>query len=164
MGVFIFILIIAALVGGIIWNHKNRAAALAGLEFSMPEEPPVVAAAIGSLYCRGAKAQMQRMFSRISVQERGSTGFVFDMKFGDKGEIEVHPENSGSKVRVSASSLYIGGKPIKYLGTGYWAFGRVVSNAMLRAVGYAPNAARMKRFQLNLEQAIARQIGRQVGA
>lgn len=162
MTTLVVILVIAALVGGVIWNHRNKSTAAEGVEFHLPEPPQEVAAAITALYCRGAKAGLRSVVSRISVTPIGPTGFNFGTKIGDQGQIEVHPgSGSGSVVRASTSTLYIGSHPSGHFKTGLMAISAAITNALFRMLGIAPYAAKMKRFQSGLEQRVARQIGRQ---
>lgn len=165
MTAFVVLLIIAAFVGGVFWNHRNKTAAGQGVEFHLPEPPQEVTAAITALYCRGAKAGLRSVVSRITVMPVGQGGFTFGTKIGDQGQIEVHPGNgSGSVVRASTSSLYIGSHPMSHYRTGFLAIGAAITNALYRALGVAPYAAKMKRFQNGLEGRVARQVGRQVGS
>lgn len=162
MATLVVLLLIAAIVGGVFWNHRNKASAAEGIEFHLPEPPHEVAAAITALYCRGAKAGLRSAFSRIFVTQLAPTGFTFATKIGDEGQIEVHPgPDAGSVVRASTSTLYIGSHPKGHFKTGFLAIGAVIANAVCRMLGLAPYAAKMKRFQKGLEQRVARQIGRQ---
>jgi hypothetical protein len=165
MATFVVLLIIAAIVGGVLWNHRNKSVAAEGVEFRLPHAPQEVAAAIAALYCRGVKAGLRSVVSRISVTPMGPTGFNFGTKIGDKGQIEVHPGlGSGSIVRASTSALYIGSHPSSHFGTGIWALSSAISNALCRLLGIAPYAAKMKRFQSGLENRVTRQITKQAAA
>jgi hypothetical protein len=165
MTIFVILLIIAAMVGGVVLNHRNKSTAAQGVEFHLPEPPQEVATAIAALYCQGAKAGLRSVVSRISVTRVGQTGFNFSTKIGDEGQIEVHPgSGSGSVVRASTSSLYVGSHPMSHYRNGSLAIGAAITNALYRMLGIAPYAAKMKRFQNGLEGKVARQVGRQVGS
>jgi hypothetical protein len=164
MGTFVFILVLAAIVGAVVWNHRNKSAAADGVEFAVPEPPQAVAAAIASLYCQGARAVVKKAFSRISVTQVSAGGFVFGTKLGDEGQIEVHPgQGGGSIVRASTSTLYIGSSYRPRFGTTLMIIAAAITNMLFLMLRLAPFAARMKRFQCGLEHRIARQVGRQVG-
>lgn len=161
MTTLVVLLVIAALVGGVILNHRNKSAAAEGVEFHLPEPPHEVAAAITALYCRGAKAGLRKVVSRVSVTPMGPTGFNFGTKIGDEGQIEVHPgSGNGSVVRASTSLLYVGSHPSSHFRTGLMAVSAAITNALFRMLGIAPYAAKMKRFQSGLETRVARQLGR----
>jgi hypothetical protein len=165
MGTLVVLLIIAALVGGVVWNHRNKAAALSGVEFHLPDPPQAVAAAIAALHCQGAKAMVRGAFSRVSVRPAGPGGFVFGTKWGDEGQIEVHPGADGSSVvRASASSLYIGSNRRQGDGSGMFALATAISHMLCVTMRIAPYAANMKRFQRGLEDRISRQVGRQLSS
>lgn len=165
MGTLVVLLIIAALVGCVVWNHRNKSAAFGGVEFQLPEPPPTVAAAISALYCQGAKAKMRGAFTRVTVSPMGAGGFVFGTKMGDRGEIEIHPGAGGSSVvRAAASSLHIGSGRRPSDGEGMWAFATAISHLIFVVLRVAPFAASMKRFERGLEGRIARQVGRQLSS
>jgi hypothetical protein len=165
MGTLVVLLIIAALVGGVVWNHRNKATALGGIEFHLPEPPPAVAAAISALYCQGAKAKVRGAFSRISVRPMGAGGFTFGTKMGDRGQIEVHPgTGGGSVVRASASELYIGSGRRQGNGDGMFALATAITHMLFVMLRIAPFAANMKRFQHGLEGRLSRQAGRQLNS
>jgi hypothetical protein len=165
MGTMVVLLIFAALVGGVVWNHRNKSAALSGVEFQLPEPPPAVAAAISALYCQGAKAKVRGALTKVSVSPMGAGGFVFGTKMGDHGEIEVHPGTAGgSVVRASTSSLHIGGGRRPSDGEGMFAAATAISHLICVVLRIGPYAANMKRFQRGLEGRISRQVGRQLSS
>ena len=67
MGILITILIIAALVGGIWWNHQNAKKAMEGVSFVVPYPPSAVAAAIDRAHNQGAMAALRGTFGGVSV-------------------------------------------------------------------------------------------------
>jgi hypothetical protein len=163
MGTLVVLLLVAALVGGVAWNHRNKAAALEGVEFHLPDPPHAVTAAITALYCQGARAAVKNAFSRISVTSVGAGGFNFDTKKGDRGQIEVHPHGAGSIVRARASSLYLGGTRDPASASGMMALSVAIVHMACVLLRVSPYAANMKRFQRGLEHRITKQAGRQIG-
>jgi hypothetical protein len=163
MGTVIALLVIAALVGGVIWNHRNKAAAFEGVEFELPEPPAAVSATISALYCDGAKAVLKRALSRITVSPVGLGGFNFGTKLGDQGQIEVHPSGSGSRVRVQTSELYIGSGHHR-METGIKALSYAIVHLMCLMLRLAPYAANMKRFQRGLERKLVKKAARQISS
>jgi len=161
MGTVIALLVVAALVGGVIWNHRNKSAAFEGVEFQLSEPPSAVAAAITALYCSGARAVVKRVFSRVTVIPVGAGGFTFGTKLGDQGQIEVHPSGSGSRVRVQTSELYIGSGHHR-TETGIKALSYAIVHLMFLMLRVAPYAANMKRFQRGLEHKLVKQTSRQI--
>lgn len=163
MGALVVILLIAALVGGVVWNHRNKAAALEGVEFHLPDPPQAVTAAITALYCQGVRAVAKSAFSRVSVTPVGPGGFNFSTKKGDQGQIEVHPHGAGSIVRARTSLLYLGGTRDPASSSGMMALGAAITHLACVALRVSPYAANMKRFQGGLEHRIVKQAGRQIG-
>jgi hypothetical protein len=164
MGTVIAILVVAALVGGVIWNHRNKSAAFAGVEFHLAEPPAAVAAAITALYCHSTKAVVKSMFSRISVTPVGPDGFNFGTKRGDEGQIEIHPAGNGTVVRAGTSELYIGSSHNPGNASGIKALSYAITHLICVMLRIAPYAANMKRFQRGLEHRTAKQISRRISS
>ncbi|MCT2588275.1 hypothetical protein [Actinophytocola gossypii] len=162
MEAVIVLLVVAAVVGGVIWNHRNKSAAFEGVEFRISEPPAAVAAAVAALYCRGAKAVVKSAFSRISVTPVGAGGFTFGTKRGDEGQIEIHPNGSGSIVRASTSELYIGSTHNPREASGIKALSYAITHLIFLMLRLAPYAANMKRFQRGLEHKLQKQVSRQI--
>lgn len=164
MGMVIAILIVAALVGGVFWNHRNKAAAFDGVEFHLAEPPETVAAAITALYGPSTKAAVKSLFSRVSVTPVGAGGFNFGTKRGDKGQIEIHPAGGGSVVRASTSELCIGSSHNPRTASGIKALSYAITHLICVMLRIAPYAVNMKRFQRGLEHKTAKQISRRISS
>lgn len=161
MGSLIGALLIAALIGGVVWNHRNKAEAMEGVEFETPEPPAVVIGAISALHIGGTKAAVKSFFTGVKVVPSASQAFRFDTKIGDMGEIAVLPNGNGSVVKAYTTELYIGTHPKTHSRRGgYWGFASVMAHRIYLVLGIAPNAAKLKRFQHGLDIRIARHLGR----
>lgn len=161
MGSLIGVLVIAALIGAVVWNHSNKAKAMEGVEFETPEPPAIVIDAISALHIGGAKAAVKSFLSGVKVVPSASQAFRFDTKIGDRGEISVLPQGRGSLVRAYTTELYIGTHPRTHSRSGgYWGFASVMAHRINLLLGIAPSAAKLKRFQGGLEIRIARHLGR----
>ncbi|GAA1567723.1 hypothetical protein GCM10009789_21440 [Kribbella sancticallisti] len=159
------IAVVAAVVGGVLWNHRTKAAAFAGVGFEVPLPPGQVVAVISAVYCQGAKAAVRNTFSGVSVRREGPAEFVFETRLGDTGEIRITAaDEAGSTVEAEATSLYIGGVLLFESGSPIWQLSKNLTHLIYRMLGLAPYAARMKRFQYALERKVTHQIHRQIQA
>ena len=158
METFIVILVAAAIIGAVVWNKRNAAAAMDGVEFHVPASPNEVAAAIYGTCNVGAGAKLRSLVSGIRLSGAGN-GFVFESKIGDVGRIELSPDGGGTTVQAATEELYVGSHPSTHSrGRGYWAFASAMTHRIYRMLGITPGAAKMKRFQLGLEGRIATQL------
>ena len=155
MGTFIFLLIIAALVGGVFWNHRSAASAREGVSFVVPHPPAAVAAAIDRGHNKGAVAAIRSGFGGVSVTSLGPTSFGTSTKIGDSGEISVRQDPTGSLVSVRALDLYIGSHPM----THNMRFS-AVTHGLARTLGIAPSAAKIKRWQRGLEGRVSKSLAK----
>ena len=158
METFIGILVIAAIVGAIVWNKRNAAAAMAGVEFHVPASLDEVSAAIYSSFNVGAGAKLRSLVSGVRLSGGGNT-FAFESKLGDMGRIELSPDVGGTTVQAATEALYVGSHPASHSrGRGYWALASALTHGIYKMIGITPGAAKMKRFQLGLEGKIATQL------
>ena len=158
MEALIAILVVAAIIGAIVWNKRNAAAAMAGVEFHVPASPTDVSAAINSAFNVGAGAKLRSLVGGIRLRGGGSL-FRFESKVGDVGRIELTPNGNGTNVRAVTDELYVGSHPSTHSrGRGYWALASALTQAIYRAIGVTPGAAKMKRFQWGLESKVAAQL------
>jgi len=158
MEAFIVILVIAAIVGAIVWNKRNAAAAMDGVEFHVPASPDEVASAIYGAFKVGAGAKLRSLVSGVRLSGAGD-GFTFESKIGDVGRIELSPNGGGTTVRAVTDELYVGSHPTTHSrGRGYWAMASALTHGIYKMIGITPGAAKMKRFQLGLEGKIATQL------
>ena len=159
METFIGILVVAALVGAVVWNKRNAAAAMTGVEFHVPASPDEVAGAIYGAFNVGSGAKLRSLVSGVRLSGGGGNTFRFESKIGDVGRIELSPDGGGTTVQAVTDELYVGSHPTTHSrGRGYWAFGSAMTHAIFKMLGITPNAAKMKRFQLGLEGKIATQL------
>lgn len=161
MGVVIVILVIAALAGGVWWNHQNAHKARQGVSFVVPHPPSAVAAAIHRAHNQGAVAALRGTFGGLSVEALGPTGFATTSKMGDSGEIGVTQDGAGSLVTARALSLYVGLPPrqLNHRG-GIWGLSVVITNGIYRTLGITPGSAKVKRWQNGLENRINKAIAK----
>ena len=158
METLIGILVMAAIIGAIVWNKRNAAAAMAGVEFHVPASPNEVAGAIYGSFHVGASAKLRSLVSGIRLSG-GESAFRFESKIGDVGRIELSPNGSGTTVQAVTEQLYVGSHPTTHSrGRGYWAMASALTHGIFRIIGVTPGAAKMKRFQLGLEGKIATQL------
>lgn len=158
MAVLILILIVAALGGGVWWNHRNAGAAIQGVTFVVPHPPSTVADAIHRAHNQGAMAGLRGLMGGMSVQALGPSAFATGSKLGDQGEISVSRDPAGSLVSARALSLYVGSDPRSHR----MRFGGVVDD-IFTMLGIRPGAAKVKRWQQGLEGRVVKAIAR-VGA
>lgn len=160
MATIILILILGALIGAVIWNHKNRDAATDGVEFTVPGSVGSVASAIGALYCDGARAKAKSFVSGLTVTPAGPTSFRFESRIGDVGEISVDGSGGAVTVRARTSELYIGSHPVTHFRKGLTGTGAALTHGVYKLLGITPNAAKMKHFQNGLEGRVCRHLDR----
>jgi hypothetical protein len=162
VGAVIVILAIAAVVGMILWNHRNRGIAQAGVEFVVPAPGEVVVDVVRSSYCGGTKATAKRLLSGLTVTSSGATSFRYASRIGDEGVIEVVAQQAGTAlVRARATSLYVGSHPMTHSRrAGLWGFCTAISHGIYVLLGITPNAAKAKRFHNSLQRRVQRQIAR----
>lgn len=161
MGAFIGILIVAALIGMVVWNHKNAEAAMNGVEFGTAQSPHEVCAAISAAYCGGAKAKAKSVLSGVKVQPLAGSAFALSTKIGDEGRIEVlQGQGSGAVVRAAATSLYVGSHPKGHFKSGWLGLSARIGHGIYKVLGITPNAAKMKRFVNGIEGRVAKQAWR----
>jgi hypothetical protein len=158
MEAFIVILVVAAIIGAIVWNKRNAAAAMTGVEFHVPAAPSEVAAAINGAFNGGAGAKLRSLVAGIRLRGGGSS-FTFESKIGDVGRIELASNGGGTDVRAITDELYVGSHPrARSRGRGYWAMASALTHAIFKLIGVTPGAAKMKRFQSRLEGKIETQL------
>lgn len=162
MSIVITILVIAALVGGVWWNHRLAAEAMEGVSFVIPYPPSVVADAIQRAHNQGAMAAIRGHFTGVSVEPLGPTGFATNSKMGDTGEISISNDPAGSLVQARALSLYVGMPPrhLNTTSTGIWAISVSISHGIYKMLGITPGCGRMKRWQKGLEGRITKVLAR----
>ena len=160
MEALIGILVVAAIIGAIVWNKRNAAAAMAGVEFHVPDSPTGVSAAINGAFNVGASAKLRSLVGGIRLSGGGNL-FRFESKIGDVGRIELSPNGSGTTVQAVTDELYVGSHPMTHSrGRGLWATASALTHGIYKLIGVTPGAAKMKRSQLGLEGKIARQLGK----
>ena len=158
MGTFIFILIVAALIGGVIWNHRNASAAMTAVEFLVETTPEQTRAAIARSHCNGPKAALRKFVTRVKVTPAGPGSFEFGTKIGDVGSIEVRAEAGGSVVTAVTDELYVGAHPSLRAKDGFLAIGFALTHGIYKLLDITPYAIKMKRFQNGLEGRVRREL------
>lgn len=152
---------VAAVVGAVMWNHKNQAHARAGHRFEVPAPPDAVTLAIGNAYCSGGRAAVKGLVTRVRVTPSGPSDFRVSTKIGDGGRIEVRPSRSGSVVHAYATELHIGGHPMTVSQrSSLWGLASRLGDLLYTVLGISVNAARMKHFQRRVENQVGRQLRR----
>lgn len=142
MGTLIAILVVAAIIGGIVWNKRNAAAAMAGVEFDVPAAPAQVVGAINGAFNVGAAAKLKSAFGGIRVGGGGGNTFRYESKIGDVGRIQVSPGGTGSKVRAVTDELYVGSHPKSHSRSrGIWGLASAMSHGIYKLLGITPGAA-----------------------
>jgi hypothetical protein len=158
MGTVVAILIVAAIVGAVVWNKRNAGAAMAGVEFSVPATPAEVSAAIHSAFNVGAGAKLKNAFSGIRVGGSGNS-YRFESKIGDTGRIQLAANGGGTKVSAATDELYVGSHPKSHSrSSGIWGLATAMTHGIYKLLGVTPGAAKMKRFQHGLESKVAKQL------
>jgi hypothetical protein len=161
MGALITVLAIAAVIGAVVWNHKNQSEAMAGHAFEVASPVDVVAGAIRAAYCGGARAALKGFIGRVAVTPNGGSTFRTSTKIGDVGLIEVRSTRNGSQVRAHTTELTIGSHPMTYSNrSSLWGFSSRLTHVVYKVLGISVNAARMKRFQRSVERQVSRQLRR----
>lgn len=160
MGTVVVILVIAAIIGGVMWNKRNAAAAVAGVEFDTAYDPSAVGAAIRAVYCGGTKAMMKSMFSGLTVSPVGTSTFKVESRLGDIGEIIITARDGGALVCSRTVELYVGSHPKTHFKRGIMGIAAVLTHKIYQALGVTPGAARMKGFQRKIEGRVARELSR----
>lgn len=153
MTTFLLLVIIAGLILGVWWNHRSAGIVLAGRSFILPYPPSVVADALDRIHHKGTKAAFQNMLSGLDVTAIGPSSFAIRSNTGDTGEISLSRDPAGTLVQVRALSLWHG-MPQKQLDSangGIWGLSVAISHGLVRLLGVAPGAARLKRWQAGLE-------------
>jgi hypothetical protein len=160
MAVLVIILLIAACVAGTIYNHRNAAAALLGVEFDVDAPPRLVVAAITETFCGGAKAGLRSIVTGVSVAPKDNARFTYKTKHGDVGTISVVAHGSGSRVTASASELFVGNtQALKEHRSPWFAAGAGLTHGICLLLRVSPNAAKMKRFAHGLQPKLAKRLG-----
>ncbi len=161
MEIFVMILIIAALVGGVWWNRQNASKAMQGVSFVLPYPPSAVAAAIGRAHNQGAMAALRGTFGGMSVSALGPSGFATNSKIGDSGEIAISRDAAGCLVTARALNLYVGIPPqqLNHNG-GIWGMSVNITHAVYRMLGVTPGSAKVKRWQNGLEGRLNKAIAK----
>jgi hypothetical protein len=160
MATFIGLLVVAALVGAVVWNKRNASAAMDGVAFVLPASPTEVAAAIASAFNVGAAAKLKGMIEGVRVLGSGQS-FRYESRIGDVGRLELNANGGGTEVRAATTQLYVGTHPRSHSrGGGLWSTASALAHGIYKVLGVTPGAARMKRFQRRLEARVAKQLGR----
>lgn len=162
MEIVVVIVVIGGLIGAVLWNHRTKAAAFAGTDFGVPMPPDEVASIVAGIYCRGAGAALRTTFAGVTVRRTSATDFVFETKLGDSGRIRIVAETGGSFVVAETTVLHIGGTLLSGDGSAIWVMSKALTNLIYRALGLAPNAARMVRFQRGVRRKVGHQVERQL--
>ena len=164
MGTVVVVLIVAAIVGAVVWNKRNAGAAMAGVEFSVPATQAEVSAAIHSAFSVGAGAKLKNAFSGVRVGGSGNS-YRFESKIGDVGQIKLVSSGNATKVSAATDELYVGSHPKGHSrSNGIWGFATAMAHGIYRILGITPGAAKMKRFQLGLEDKISKQLRKSAAA
>jgi len=157
----VLILIVAALVGGVVWHHHTKSVAAAGVEFSVPEPPDRVVRAISDAYCQGTKAILKSALSRITVKQSGPASFHFSSRLGDTGQVDiVAASGNAAIVRARTTEFFIGTPPAARFRKGILGLSSWITHGIYTMLGIAPHAVKMKRFQRGLERRVQRQLAR----
>lgn len=160
MEIVVLLLVVLALVGGVMWNKRNAALALEGVEFTVTAPPDAVTRAIRDAYCGGAMAMAKRLIGGVGVTDTGGGTFRVESRIGDQAVIEVHPGGAGSTVRAHTVELYVGSPPSLLGKGGLWGLGAIITHRINVAIGICPNAARMKRMQQGVEGRVLKSMRR----
>lgn len=159
--IFVALLVVAGVVGAVMWNWKNAAEATDGVEFTVSSAPESVAAALRQAYCAGAKAAAKSMITGLTVTAVDRSSFRAESRLGDRSVIEVTPDGgAGSVVRARTMELYVGSPPATQFRSGLLAVTSAMTHAIYKVIGICPNAARMKRFQRGVEGRLAKELRR----
>ena len=74
MEALIEIVVVAAIIGAIVWNKQNAAAAMVGVEFHVPASPNEVSAAIHGAFNVCAGAKLRSLVGGIRLTELSESG------------------------------------------------------------------------------------------
>ena len=158
MEALIGLLALAAIIGAIMWNKRNAAAAMEGVSFHVPAPPGEVSSAIKGSFNVGAAAKLKSIVGGIRVGGGGQS-FRFESKIGDIGRIQLSEDGQKTKVFAVTDELYVGSHPKAHSrGRGLWATASALTHVIYKLLGITPGAAKMKRFQAGLEAKIAKQL------
>lgn len=159
MNGLIVALIVGAIIGGFVWNKRNAAAAMRGVEFVVPASLKEVSTAINAAFNVGTAARLKSFVGGFGVSTHGS-GFRYASKIGDVGTIDLAPSaEGGTTVRAATDELYVGSHPKTHSRRGgLWSMCTAMTHGIYKLLGVTPGAAKMKRFQDRLEAAIAKQL------
>jgi hypothetical protein len=156
MEFLIIVVVVAVIGGGTYWNHQNKAAAFAGVEFHVDAPPAVVHDAVRAAYCAGgAKAVLKSLVSRMTVTPSGTHAFRTQSSNGDAGTIEIFAQGGGTAVRAHATELYVGTPPSSHFRSGLMGVSARILHGVYKMLGIAPNASKMKRFHVGVERKVA---------
>jgi hypothetical protein len=157
--ILIMIVVVGGLIAGVWQNHTAAEAAREGIEFMVPAEAVAVRAAISSAYTRGAKSKVLSVATGIRCTPTND-GLRYDTKTGDAGRVVVRAGSSGTAVRASASTLFVGHPAILRDHRGIWAISVLICHGIFRMLGLAPNAAKVKRFHAGLERRLLKELAK----
>jgi hypothetical protein len=155
MGVFILIVIVAGIAGGVYWNHRNAARAFGGVSFVVAYPPSAVADAVQRAHNEGGVAAIRSFIGGVKIQPLGPTSFATGTSMGDSGEISISRDPAGSLVTARALDLYVGSHP-KTHHLRFSAF----THGLYTLLGIRPNAAKVRRWQEGLERRINKSLAR----
>jgi hypothetical protein len=150
----IIVLVVALIAGCTLWNKRNAALAMEGVEFHVDAPPGVVADAIRSAYCSGAKAMVKSLLSRMTVTPMGADSFHTQSSIGDVGAIEVLGHDGTTTVRAHTTELYVGTPPATQFRSGYFGVAARILHGVYKMLGITPNAAKMRRFHAGVERKV----------
>jgi hypothetical protein len=158
MAIVVVLLIIAAIVGAVIWNHQNANKAIAGVSFAVPQSVGEVAAAIEATYCIGAKAKLKSGMLGVRVAPTGPASFNYGTKLGDVGDIRIEATPGQTIVTAATSKLHVGSGVKMRPRSPLFALSYAITRSIARMLGITPGAVKMKRFQNRLENNVARRV------
>jgi hypothetical protein len=156
MGTVIAILIVAAIVGGVVWNKRNAAAGHGWRRVLAPGSSSGGLCRDPQRLQRGRGRQAQE---RVHRHPRGGSGnsYRFESKIGDAGRIQIASSGTGTKVSATTDELYVGSHPKSHSrSNGIWALASAMTHGIYKLLGVTPGAAKMKRFQLGLEGKVSK--------
>jgi len=148
-------MVVALIAGGTLWNKRNAALAMEGVEFSVDAPAGAVSEAIRTAYCGGAKAALRAVVSRMTVTPTGAHSFQTRSSIGDAGTIEVSDRGGTTTVRAFTTELYVGSPPAGHFRSGLLAVSARIVHGAYKMLGITPNAAKMKRFHAGVERKVA---------
>lgn len=164
MGVLIIVIILAAIVGAVVWNHRNANLAQEGVRFKVRQPLATVVSAIDSEFCVGAKAKTRSALSVVTVTRSGGNSFRTTTKLGDVGHISVEAtSDGGSVVEAATDQLFVGADTRSVEGCGgcYTAISATIVSGLWRLLGISPNGGKIHRFQQRVEGRVTRRLQKQ---